>query len=66
MIKLIASDMDGTLLDEHSEVPAETFGLIRELREAGVHFAASSGRSFSAPVMTSRSDLSCSGFALRM
>ena len=44
MIKLIASDMDGTLLDEHSEVPAETFGLIRELREAGVHFAASSGR----------------------
>ena len=41
MIKLIASDMDGTLLDEHSEVPAETFDLIRELREAGVHFAAS-------------------------
>ena len=30
------------------------------------NFAASSGRSFSAPVMTSRSDLSCSGFALRM
>lgn len=44
MIKLIASDMDGTLLDEHSGVPAETFGLIRELREVGIHFAASSGR----------------------
>ena len=44
MIKLIASDMDGTLLDEHSEVPVETFDLIRELREAGIHFAASSGR----------------------
>ncbi|MBY4797121.1 Cof-type HAD-IIB family hydrolase [Collinsella sp. AGMB00827] len=46
MIKLIASDMDGTLLDEHSEVPAETFELILALRERGVHFAASSGRRF--------------------
>ncbi len=44
MIKLIASDMDGTLLDEHSEVPQETYGLIRELAEVGIHFAASSGR----------------------
>ena len=44
MIKLIASDMDGTLLDENSRVPPVTFGLIHELHEAGVHFAASSGR----------------------
>lgn len=28
MIKLIASDMDGTLLDENSRVPPVTFGLI--------------------------------------
>ena len=34
MIKLIASDMDGTLLDEHSQVPEETFELIHELRLA--------------------------------
>ena len=46
MIKLIASDMDGTLLDESSQVPEETYELIRALRDRGVHFAASSGRRF--------------------
>jgi Cof subfamily protein (haloacid dehalogenase superfamily) len=46
MIKLIASDMDGTLLDENSQVPPETYDLIRQLAAAGVHFAASSGRRF--------------------
>lgn len=46
LIRLIASDMDGTLLDEYSEVPPETYDLILALREKGVHFAASSGRRF--------------------
>ena len=46
MIKLIASDMDGTLLDENGQVPPETYDLILALREHGVHFAASSGRRF--------------------
>lgn len=46
MIKLIASDMDGTLLDEHGEVPPETYALIRDLRAHGVRFAASSGRRY--------------------
>lgn len=46
MIKLIASDMDGTLLDENSELPEETFELIHELHERGVIFAASSGRRY--------------------
>ena len=46
MIKLIASDMDGTLLNENGEVPPETFDLILALREKGIHFAASSGRRF--------------------
>lgn len=46
LIRLIASDMDGTLLDEHSEVSPETYDLILALREKGVHFAASSGRRF--------------------
>lgn len=46
MIKLIASDMDGTLLDEHGEVPPETFELIVALRERGIRFAASSGRRY--------------------
>ena len=42
MFKLIASDMDGTLLDENGQVPPETYELILALREHGVHFAASS------------------------
>lgn len=46
MIKLIASDMDGTLLDENSEVPPETYDLILALHEKGVRFAASSGRRY--------------------
>lgn len=45
-IKFIASDMDGTLLDESGMVPAETYDLILELKEHGVHFAASSGRRY--------------------
>lgn len=45
-IKLIASDMDGTLLDENGQVPPETFGLILALREHGVRFVASSGRRY--------------------
>lgn len=46
MIKLIASDMDGTLLDDESKVPEETYDLIRALREKGVRFVASSGRRY--------------------
>lgn len=45
-IKLIASDMDGTLLDENGQVPPETFDLILALRERGVRFVASSGRRY--------------------
>ena len=45
-IKLIASDMDGTLLDGNGQVPPEIFDLIRALRSRGVHFAASSGRRY--------------------
>ena len=46
MIRLIATDMDGTLLDENSQVPPETFDLVKRLREHGVVFAASSGRRY--------------------
>lgn len=45
-VKLIASDMDGTLLDENGQVPPETFDLILALREHGVRFVASSGRRY--------------------
>lgn len=46
MIKLVASDMDGTLLDENGLVPAETYDLIRNLNEIGIRFVACSGRRF--------------------
>lgn len=45
-VKLIASDMDGTLLDENGQVPPETFDLILALRGHGVRFVASSGRRY--------------------
>lgn len=46
MIRLIASDMDGTLLDEHSQVPEGTFELITALQEKGIRFCAGSGRRY--------------------
>lgn len=46
MIKMIASDMDGTLLDGDGNVPPETFDLVRRLQDAGIAFVASSGRRF--------------------
>lgn len=46
MIKLIASDMDGTLLDENTQVPPETYELIKKLRDKDIHFAVSSGRRY--------------------
>lgn len=46
MIRLIASDMDGTLLDDDSRVPEETYELIEALAEKGVRFVASSGRRY--------------------
>ncbi|MBR1739003.1 MAG: HAD family hydrolase [Ruminococcus sp.] len=46
MIKLIATDLDGTLLDDEKRLP-EGFGeTIDRLREQGVRFAFASGRSF--------------------
>ena len=46
MIKLIMSDMDGTLLDENGELPAGFAGIVAQLRERGVQFAPSSGRQY--------------------
>ncbi len=46
MIRLIASDMDGTLLNEKSEVPEGTCELIHNLWAEGVRFCVSSGRPY--------------------
>ena len=44
MIKLIASDMDGTFLDGNECVPEGSYDLVMRLRDAGIQFVASSGR----------------------
>lgn len=46
MIKLIAADLDGTLLNSRRELPEGFFELVRRLRKKGVLFAAASGRQF--------------------
>lgn len=46
MIKLIASDMDGTLLDEKGCIPKEFFDLHKYIKEKDIVFAAASGRQY--------------------
>lgn len=44
MIRLIATDMDGTLLDSEGRMDNEIFDIIRTLKDMGIMFAAASGR----------------------
>ena len=46
MIKLIASDMDGTLLNNDHDIDKETVEAIRKAEEAGIIFAISTGREY--------------------
>lgn len=46
MIKLIASDMDGTLLDAHMSVSPENAEAIRFANDAGVEFMVATGRNY--------------------
>ena len=46
MIKLIITDMDGTLLHDDKSMPAGTFDLIHALHARGITFAAGSGRQY--------------------
>jgi Cof subfamily protein (haloacid dehalogenase superfamily) len=46
MIKLIASDMDGTLLDSNGNLPEDFFNILNKLVERGVIFVAASGRQY--------------------
>ncbi len=43
-IKLIAADLDGTLLNSKKEFSPELIPLIHQLHEMGIHFAPASGR----------------------
>ncbi|MGN0060368.1 MAG: HAD family hydrolase [Coriobacteriales bacterium] len=44
MTTIIGCDMDGTLLDENSRLPEETFDLIRDIDARGIRFVAATGR----------------------
>lgn len=46
MLKLVAADMDGTLLDSSHNMPEDTAEIIRKMNSAGVKFAAASGRQY--------------------
>jgi len=46
MIKLIASDMDGTLLNNYHDIDKETVEAIKKAEEAGITFAISTGREY--------------------
>ena len=46
MIKFIASDMDGTLLNNDHDIDIETVEAIRKAEEAGIIFAISTGREY--------------------
>lgn len=46
MIKLIASDLDGTLLDGNHSLPIENVLAIRKIQEAGIEFMAATGRNY--------------------
>ncbi len=48
MIKLIASDMDGTLLDDNKQLPADFFEVLDELRKRKIVFTVASGRTYTA------------------
>ena len=45
-IKLIAADMDGTLLSSRKQLPKGFFPLVRTLKKIGVRFAPASGRQY--------------------
>ena len=46
MIRFIASDLDGTLLDGQGELPRSVFSVISDLHEHGILFAPASGRQY--------------------
>ena len=46
MIKLIASDMDGTLLNHNHKIPKENVELINYAKNQGIEFVVATGRAY--------------------
>jgi len=46
-IRLIALDLDGTILDDSSRLPQRTRNVLKEAADRGIYLVAASGRSFS-------------------
>ena len=49
-VKLVVSDMDGTLLNSKGEVSNLFFDLFKQLKEKNIHFTAASGRQYNSIV----------------
>ena len=45
-IKLVASDLDGTLLNKNKEITPRLFDALKKLDELGIYFVPSTGRPF--------------------
>lgn len=60
MIKFIASDMDGTLLNNNHDIDKETVEVIKKAENAGIKFAISTGREYeSVKPLLDNYDLRC-------
>ncbi len=46
MIKLVVSDMDGTLLDDRKQIDPDIYGILRQLKEKKIRFMVASGRQY--------------------
>ncbi|MDO5517986.1 MAG: Cof-type HAD-IIB family hydrolase [Clostridium sp.] len=65
MIKLIASDMDGTLLGSNHDISEENIKAIKLAQENGIHFAISTGRAYDdVKPFIEKYDLNCECAAL--
>lgn len=60
-IKLFASDMDGTLLNEYHVISDRTANAVKRLQELGVEFLVATGREYkSAKILTDAQGIHCS------
>lgn len=64
MIKLIASDIDGTLLNHKHELSEENIAAIEKARKNGIHFLISTGRKYKDAVAALKRDDLADGYVI--